>query len=82
MANLKNDLANNKQKLTEAEVVNERLRQQLNVSLYETDALGTIWPARYLKVYNMPESNNNYTDGEEMALKIAKEMNVNRTFRM
>ena len=34
VANLKNDLAINKQKLTKAEVVKERLRQQLNSSLY------------------------------------------------
>ena len=39
VANLKNDFAIYKQKLTEAEIANERLRQQLSLSLYKTDAL-------------------------------------------
>ena len=36
---MKNDFAIYKQKLSKAEAVNERLRQQLNLSLYKTDAL-------------------------------------------
>ena len=39
VATLKNDFAICKQKLTEAEIVNERLRQQLNLSHCKTDAL-------------------------------------------
>ena len=39
VANLKNDFAIYKLKLTEAEIVNERLRQRLNSSLYKSDAL-------------------------------------------
>ena len=39
MANLKNDFAIYKQKLTKAEVVNERLKQQLILSFYKTDTL-------------------------------------------
>ena len=39
VANLKNDFSIYEQKSTEAEIVNERLRQQLNLSLYKTNAL-------------------------------------------
>ena len=39
VGNLKNDFAIYKQKLTEAEIVNERLKQQLNLSHCKIDAL-------------------------------------------
>ena len=76
---MKNDFDVYKQKLTQAEVVNERLRQPLNLSLYKTDALEQYGRRVNLRIYNVPESNSNIDDGEEMALPIAKEMNVNLT---
>ena len=75
VANLKNDFAIYKQKLSKAEVVNERLRQQLNLSLYKTDALEQYGRRENLRSYNVLESNSNIDDGEETALHIAKEMN-------
>ena len=79
VASLKNDFAIYKQKLSKAEVVNERLRQQLNLSLYKTDALEQYGGRENLRIYNVPESNSNIDDGEEMALHIAKEMNISLT---
>ena len=77
MANLKNNFAIYEQKLTEAEVANERLKQELNLSLYKTDALEQYGRRENLGIYSVPESNNNIDDGKEMTPKIAKEMNVN-----
>ena len=78
VANLKNDFAIYKQKLRKAEVVNERLRQQLNLSLYKTDALEQYGRRENLRIYNVSETNSNIDD-EEMALHIAKEMNISLT---
>ena len=78
VANLKNNFAIYKQKLTKAEVVDERLKQ-LNLSLYKTDALEQYRRRENLTIYSVPESNSNIDDGEEMALHIAKEMSVNLT---
>ena len=79
VANLKNDFAIYKQKLSKAEIVNERLRQQLNLSLYKTDALKQYGRRENLRIYIVPESNSNIDDGEKMALHIAKEMNISLT---
>ena len=78
---MKNNLAINKQKLTKAKVVglNERLKRQLNLSLYKIDALEQYGRRENLRIYNVPESNSNTNDGEKMTSKIAKEMNVNLT---
>ena len=79
VANLKNDFVIYKQKLSKAELVNEKLRQQLNLSLYKTDALEQYGRRENLRIYNEPESNSNIDDGEEMALHFAKEMNISLT---
>ena len=55
VTNLKNDFAIYKQKLSKAKVVNERLRQQLNLSLYKTDALEQYGRRENLRIYNVPE---------------------------
>ena len=79
VTNLKNDFAIYKQKLSKVKVVNERLRQQLNLSLYKTDALEQYGQRENLRIYNVTESNSNIDDGEEMVLHMAKEMNKNLT---
>ena len=79
VANLKNYFAIYKQKLTKGEAVNERLKQQLNLSLYKTDAVEQYGQLENLRIFNVPESNSNIDDEEEMALHTAKEMNVNLT---
>ena len=79
VANLKNYFAIYIQKLTKGEAVNERLKQQLNLSLYKTDAVEQYGRLENLRIYNVPESNSNIDNEEEMALHTAKEMNVNLT---
>ena len=44
-----------------------------------TPALEQYGRRENLRIYNVPESNSNIDDGEEMAFHIAKEMNVNLT---
>ena len=53
---LKSELAMNKRILEETQEENQRLKQQLNLSLYKSDSLEQYGRRENLRIYNVPES--------------------------
>ena len=72
---LKSELAMNKRILEEAKKEKQRLKQQLNLSLYKSDSLEQHGRRENLRIYNVPESANKKDDGEDI-IEIAKLFNV------
>ena len=72
---LKSELAMNKRILEETKE-NQRLNQQLNLSLYKSDFLEQYGRRKNLRIYNVPESANKKDDGEDIIIEIAKLLNV------
>ena len=73
---LKSKLAMNKRILEETKEENQRLKQQLSLSLYKSDSLEQYGRRENLRIYNVPESANKKDDGEDIIIEIAKLLNV------
>ena len=63
--------------LEEIKEENQRLKQQLNLSLYKSDSLEQYGRRENLRIYIVPESTNKKDDGEDIIIEIAKLLNVN-----
>ena len=72
---LKSELAINKRILEETKEENQRLKQQLNLSLYKSDSLEQYGRRENLRIYNVPESANKKDDAEDIIIEIAKLLN-------
>ena len=73
---LKSELAMNKRILEETKEENQRLKQQLNLSLCKSDSLEQYGRRENLRIYNVPESANEKDVGEDIVIEIAKLLNV------
>ena len=63
----------NKRILEETKIENQRLKQQLNLSLYKLEQYVC---RENLRIYNVPESANKKGDGEDIIIEITKILNV------
>ena len=72
----KSELAMNKSILEETKEENQRLKQQLILSLSKLDSLEQYGRRENLRIYYVPESANKKDDGEDIIIEIAKLLDV------
>ena len=73
---LKSELTMTKRILEETKEENQRLKQQLILSLYKSDSLEQYGRRENFRIYNVPESANKKDDGEDIIIEIVKLLNV------
>ena len=62
--------------LEETKEENQRLKQQLNLSLYKSDSPEQRARRENFRIYDVPESANKKGDGEDIIIEIAKLLSV------
>ena len=73
---LKEDLKVSNLKVKNLEIENARLKKATNLTLFKLDALDQYSPRENLRIYGVPETNNNNDDGEDVVLRIAKFLQI------
>ena len=57
-------------------IENARLKRATNLTLFKLDALEQYGRRENLRIYGVPETNNNNDDGEDVVLRIAKFLQI------
>ena len=73
---LKEDLKVSNLKVKNLEIENARLKRATNLTLFKLDALEQYGRRENLRIYGVPETNNNNDDGEDVVLRIAKFLQI------
>ena len=73
---LKEDLKVSNLKVKNLEIENARLKRATNLTLLKLDALQQYGRRENLRIYGVPETNNNNDDGEDVVLRIAKFLQI------
>ena len=73
---LKEDLKVSNLKVKNLEIENARLKKATNLTLFKLDALDQYGRRENLRIYGIPETNNNNDDGEDVVLRIAKFLQI------
>ena len=74
---LKTELESSNCKIKRLETENWRLKQSTNRTLFKLDALDQYGRRENLRIHGVPETTNNFDDGEEVVKRIAETLNVN-----